>query len=111
MRTPEEQASYIAHLESQVEKLQAKIGELEMEAGRLKKEKGLTREDLKFNEHTGLYANAAGVLYCPKCLDSEKRNPLKKEKRGWRCTAGDHYFENPDAPSPNVANGPGNWMA
>src|SRR5258706_16471414 len=97
MRTPEEQASYIEHLEAQVR-------ELKVEIDRLKKEKGISgpREGLTFNSHTGLWADAGGQLYCPKCLDGDKRNPLKIESHGWRCTAGAHYFSNPDSPHPVV---------
>ena len=113
MHTPEQQAAYIADLEAKIEKLQAQITELEVEVTRLKKEKGMTREDLTFSDHTGLYSDKkTGQLYCPKCVGDEQRNPLKTEKYGWRCTVGGHYFSNPDAPSPNVNMGRGgNWMA
>lgn len=102
MRTPEEQAAYIAHLESEIAKFQTKIGELEIEITRLKKEKGLTREDLSFNDHTGLYSDASGRLYCPTCVGDDKRNPLMVDKYVWRCTVGGHSFPNPDAPFPIV---------
>jgi hypothetical protein len=97
-------ASYIQHLESKVAELEAQIKQLEEEIKRLKKEKGLSsaREGLTFNPHTGLWSDPAGQLYCPTCLGDEKRNPLKVESHGWRCTAGNHYFPNPDAPLPTV---------
>jgi hypothetical protein len=116
MHTPEQQAAYIADLEGKIDKLQAQIAEFEVEVARLKKEKGLTREDLVFNNHTGLYADKrTGELYCPTCVGDEKRNPLMTEKYVWRCTVGGHRFSNPDAPSPNVnmgrgGGGPDSWM-
>jgi hypothetical protein len=106
MGTPEDEASYRQHLEAEVEKLRAKIQEQEAEIDRLRNAKGLTREDLEFNSHTGLWLDKkTGALYCPKCLDADKRNPLKDEGRGWRCYAGPHYFPNPDAPNPIVRMG------
>ena len=109
MHTPEQQAAYIADLEAKIEALQAENQQLKVEAERLKKEKGLTREDLKFNPHTGLWSDASGALYCTACLDEDRRNPLKVESHGWRCTAKGHYFSNPDAPHP-TARPRSNWV-
>ncbi len=105
-------ASYIEDLETQIAKLRAEIDNKDVEIKRLKKEKGLSsaREGLTFNDRTGIWTDKEGKHFCPTCLNDEKRNPLKTEERGWRCTAAGHYFGNPDAPRP-VVRGGGSWMS
>lgn len=110
MFTPEQQAAYIAELEAKIEGLQAENQNLGVEIERLKKEKGLTREDLAFNSHTGLWHDKSGQNYCSECLDKEKRNPLKNEDRGWRCTVCRRYYADPDRPPP-VIRQRGSWQA
>lgn len=98
-----EDKSYIAHLESEIERLQAENQQFRVEIERLKKEKGLSsaREGLTFNQRTGIYDDD-GSHFCPKCLDKEKRNPLRTEEHGWRCTVCDSYYADPDAPPPQM---------
>jgi rubredoxin len=100
--TERDDAAYIDHLESEVATLQAQNKQLEDEVKRLKKEKGLSsaRDGLTFNKRTGIWTDASQTDYCPKCLDKDKRNPLRIEDDGWRCTACDEYYYNPDAPPP-----------
>jgi hypothetical protein len=105
-----EDASYIESLETEIAKLRAEIEQKNAEIKRLKREKGISsaREGLSFNQHTGLWADQAGLLYCSTCLDQDKRNPMKSELPwGWRCSAvPKHYFSNPDSPRPQVTWGP-----
>lgn len=85
------QAQYIDYLESEIK--------------RLKSEKGISgaRDNLAFNTKTGTYVESpSGVHYCPKCLNKDKRHPLKDESYGWRCSVCDAYFPNPDAEPPTM---------
>lgn len=93
-------ASYIEHLEAKVAELESQIAQLQQEIGRVKKEKGLSsvRDGLTFSDHLGIWADETGRHYCPRCLDQDKRNPLKTEERGWRCTVCGHYYGDPDKP-------------
>jgi hypothetical protein len=87
-----EDAAYIKSLEEELKKRDAEIE-------RLKREKGISgpREGLTFSSHTGIWSDASGKLhFCPTCLNQDKRNPLKIERDGWRCTSAAHYFGNPD---------------
>jgi hypothetical protein len=101
------------HLKAQVNPLQREVDQLKE---RVRKAEEQKPNALTFNSHTGLFADASGLLYCPTCLGDEKRNPLKTEKYGWRCMVGGHFFSNPDSPPPIVGGrggrgGPNSWMA
>jgi hypothetical protein len=95
-----DEASYKAFLEDKVAQLEAQVKSLQEQIKQLQREKGISsaREGLTFNGHSGLWADQAGQLYCPKCLNSDKRNPLKTEQWGWRCTAAGHFFGNDRRP-------------
>src|SRR3990167_7977368 len=58
-------ASYIQSLEVEVAKLRAEIEQKDTEIKRLKREKGISsaRDGLTFNQHTGLWADQAALLY------------------------------------------------
>jgi hypothetical protein len=101
-----EDAGFHDYLVEQIAAKDAEIARLKDEIAKLKKQKGISspRESLTFNEHTGLWADQGGLLYCSTCLDQDKRNPMKSElPHGWRCSAvPKHYFSNPDSPAPRV---------
>lgn len=110
-----ERDAVIADRDAEIERLKREIAEL-------RKKKGIpsARDGLTYNEHTGLWADQAGLLYCSTCLDQDKRNPMKTElPRGWRCSAvPKHYFSNPDdrppvlnMRGPRGGGGSGGWMA
>jgi hypothetical protein len=108
--TDYDNASFNDYVRSEFAKRDAEIARLQRELDELRKQKGLSsaREGLTFNSHTGLWADQAGTLYCPTCLNEDKRNPLKTEKYGWRCTAAEHYHSNPDR-HPNEEAGGGGY--
>src|SRR5947207_1368505 len=89
-------ASFTEYVRTEIAKRDAEIERLKREIAELKKQKGISsaRDGLTFNQHTGLWADQAGLLYCSMCLDQDKRNPMKSELPwGWRCSAQPaHYF-------------------
>ena len=95
-----EQASYIQHMEAEIE--------------RLREEKGIsgTSDGLSFNTATGTNVDSAGVHYCTKCLlSNDKRSPLKNEAHGWKCMVCGKFFRDPARPYPTTASGGGgHWM-
>lgn len=101
-----DEAAYKEFLEDKVAAQEAEIAGLKAQINELKKQRGISsaRDGLTFDEHTGVWADQAGRLYCSSCLDQDKRNPMKTELPwGWRCSAQPkHYFSNPDAPDPNA---------
>lgn len=107
-----DEASYKEFLEAKIVEKDAEIKVLQEKVKQLQSEKGISsaRDGLTFNSHTGLWSDQSGQLYCPKCLDKDKRNPLKNETYGWRCTAGGHYHSNPDR-NPNLDPPPRDWQA
>jgi len=100
------------HLKAQVNPLQREVDQLKE---RIQKAEESRADELTFNAHTGLYADASERLFCPTCWGEGKRHQLKVEAPwGWRCTAAGHYFHNPDAPKPHGGRGggggPNSWM-
>jgi hypothetical protein len=93
-----DEASFQEYLLAQVKAKDVEIAELKAEIRELQKQKGISsaREDLTFNTRFGIWSDKAGTQYCPNCLNEERRNPMKVERSGWRCTMGNHYFGNPD---------------
>jgi hypothetical protein len=99
MANEREDASFNDYLLAQVKAKDTEIASLKAEIAELQKQKGISsaREGLTFDAHTGIWTEkASGVHYCPTCLNQERRNPLKVERAGWRCTMAGHYFGNPD---------------
>ena len=115
-----EDAAYVQDLEAKVEAFQAEVDKFRAESKQLRAEisrlQGIpaVRDGLTFDRRSGIYRDESGQEYCPTCLDKEKRNPMKGEDHGWRCTAGGHYFDNPDRPHPAFSRRGGggtSWMA
>jgi hypothetical protein len=111
-----EDAAYVQDLEAKVEAFQAKIDQLQAENKQLRMEvsrlKGApaVRDGLEFSAHNGVWWEAAQG-YCTKCLDKEKRNPLKNESHGWRCMVCNWFYSDPDRPHDMTPRGGGDWMA
>lgn len=122
-----EDASFEQYVKAEIEKREAVIAErdteiesLKRQIAELKKQKGISsvRDGLTFSDHTGLWSDQAGLLYCSTCLGEDKRNPMKSElPHGWRCSAVPrHYFSNPDSPPQAMriegggGGGPQSWM-
>jgi len=98
-----DEASYKQFLEVKVQEQETEIAGLKAQIAQLKKQRGISsaREGLAFNQRSGIWSDAAGITYCYKCLDKDKRNPLRVEAPyGWRCGVCDAYYDNPDAPPP-----------
>lgn len=110
-----EDASFNEYVRTEIAKRDAEIERLKREIAELKKQKGISsaREGLTFNDHFGIWADESGKHFCPKCVAQEKRNQLKIEQRGWRCTVCSTWYSNPDKPLPGVMRtrgGGGSWM-
>jgi hypothetical protein len=98
-----DEASYKQFLEQKVQDQETEIAGLQAQIAQLKKQRGIAsaREGLSFSQRTGIWAEPSGLCYCPKCLDKDKRNPLRVEAPyGWRCGVCDSYYDNPDSPPP-----------
>jgi hypothetical protein len=112
-----EEASYRDHLEQLIVAKDKEIEGLKAQIADLKKQKGISsaQEGLTFDERTGIWTDEKGKPFCPTCLNAEKRNPLKVESSGWRCTAAGHYFGKPGGRVPVVvrgrSGGGGSWMS
>lgn len=93
-----ETASYIEHLET-------KVKDFEAELQKLRKQKGISSaaHNLTFDQLTGTYVEGgSGLRHCAKCLSEDKRQPLQKDKYGWKCPVCDKRFRDPNAPLPQV---------
>lgn len=97
-------------------RLQALVNPLQREVEQLKERLRKVEEvdPLTHVQHTGLWTDPAGKLFCPKCHDQGKRNPVTTEKYGWRCHVCGKSYGDPNRPMPNFASsgggGPDSWM-
>ncbi len=101
-----ESESRVEDLKSQLLRKEAEVNPALRENERLKQQiehlASSEKNNLTFNQTTGTHVDIAGVHYCTKCLDEDKRRQLRNDDHGWTCMVCGKPYNDPNRPWPTV---------